>query len=1470
MTRSADFISLDYADGKVHLDVEEGDDYNSEEDLCESSPSTRYGCLVRTPLRQSDLVSHTTARLADGQGGTCNSPDDAKRAPFIPLSTSKALTLPENVWASIFSGLPPQKLAQLRRTCRAFQNYLLNQSIWRASRKQWMPEMPKPVFKLKEWEMLALARGDGCMICGHKTYTIAIYWAFRVRCCTQCFNQNMSKESALFGSDFPIALLTALPFGFIDALGQWVPNGMGQRPGGLTKVYWNADLESIKERYEEAKAMNAEEEWLKGLESEGVENKIDIIRMESFESRRAKGKPIANFTKTPVQGANYAAKAKANWHQLQGNPSVSHLPQAPHFTPSVHPGMMQMSFSPRQHGHSAPIIFPTLQGPLTPGGSWSGGFNSQPALPKQHHQPRIPAVRNERSMIEAAEVRARRQQEIESRCLKLNPPLLPSVLQHIPAFRASIVIAVPLNEQAWGNLLPKLLEQREEAEEKERVKAEEQTKLQKQIEEKKACDTLQRELKEKKEREWEESQAPVKEKLDQYATEIINLWLSRIPANQHPCVNRESALRFAPEVLVQVRKRFYDENPYTPQDPNHYIILDPNSARGVTTLDTPTGKRLMLENMKYVFDTKIKPITDQVRKELFLCSGCESNPKFYGFEGVIQHYAAKHTNLMSLGSVIVHWKSDWPYCPPFVLDPIAVASGLKHISHASHHQQFQINGHPNTTSAFGAYNTTHMMGMHMSAQMEISHQTMITNGYPNEGAYLNGAYTAFPVSQQQYPAHQHDGSMMQAINFNNSIQAIVPPTFAPYQQQSETQRAQFEEIAATAREAWFQLNGIKDLPSSVRVHYVIQKVVKAFQTKFPPLLPQLNMFIEALREHNLMKPMRNVNGLQCFACTINPPHSNSSSTGIHPIGRVFTLISLIQHFEIVHVVRNRSPIKLDWKTQMIRLPEARVIGMLRDTMGMDEEKLKLLKEVFPVAFNLPLPMRITGGFVPSPGPFPKPSQSVTPSSSIAASSPSPLRSVGSKETSPLSEQLSQSPKSLETPSPSPTQKMMKCELSLEAESRKKLAPVVKQDISESTPETQPPKRAHLRAAETFLESFMRVGRCGDVSFPEVAVREAKQGFPELAFQRKKKRKLEDEEINGSEIVPFVRPMTPRSESPSSPRWFKQDSVGIYSKMLDEYHHLQRSPGREEERSKRHRPTSPFKGRYRNPEEHPDYPTPQSPKPRSPRRGRSDVIIPEERGRALHARPYSPHSRSRSPRLRYLPPHPAELYYDHDYRVELYSKDPLHYAREYLPEGYVYRERSRGSVGSLSRHHAIPADLRCYDAIYENARYLDGAAREKSRSPPAELNSRSQPLPRDYKYVYAPSAAHHPAPYYPYPLAVAVPPPYPAYIEESRYARETRSRSPIYGIEPKRASSSTSRHPVREFPARPPPPVSSRSQERYEDEEEYLIGRRYRERDMITVTSGNAEHPDTQHHHADGRYDDAPVSRRRADEDNLRY
>lgn len=211
--QTADFIALDCAtsppghcgycsEDKVYLDVERVDDYNDSD----------ADDIVNTPSRQSGFVSHVNSRRlsgntigVDGQEAPPSSLSDAKPLPV-------ALTLPSDIWEDIFARIPPKKLAHLRGTCRLFRRYLLNESIWRASRKQFMPEMPKPVFKLKEWEMLALVKGSSCMICGNKAYPRAIYWAFRVRCCDQCFSGSVTKVRRIQIGINSLSISANLPF----------------------------------------------------------------------------------------------------------------------------------------------------------------------------------------------------------------------------------------------------------------------------------------------------------------------------------------------------------------------------------------------------------------------------------------------------------------------------------------------------------------------------------------------------------------------------------------------------------------------------------------------------------------------------------------------------------------------------------------------------------------------------------------------------------------------------------------------------------------------------------------------------------------------------------------------------------------------------------------------------------------------------------------------------------------------------------------------------------------------------------------------------------------------------------------------------------------------------------------------------------------------------------------------------------
>ncbi|KAI5808182.1 hypothetical protein DFH27DRAFT_607891 [Peziza echinospora] len=989
MARSADFVPLGSKFGpqghgsaeKVHLSVEVGDDYSSDDDGY-LSPLEEAHCDEAPSLVPATWGGKRPAESQSTDNELLS--DTTKRQKLTALALPKALTLPKSIWVEIFSQLPPNKLAQLRQTCKQFSKILSEQSIWRASRNTWLPDMPKPVFNLKEWQMLSLAKGEGCMICGSEMHIRAVYWAFRTRCCTQCFNQNMTKESSLPAS-FPRELLTALPFGYIDTTGQWVFNAHSQRQTpGLTKVYWNDDIKSIRLRYEEAKSMNADEEWLKGLESEGNENRADVIRMETYESKllaRAKGRPITSISKplshtgcglSPSQHLNRGPLAKPNWNYSQQNVSLAQVHPQPssHCLPLqahvVKPGMMLHPYA------ASPLPTATAFLPQPHAGTnWQAAFAPVPSQTPLVQKPRATISRPERSISEVAEVRRARQLDIEQRCLKLNPPIYPNELHTMPAFKTTMLIAVQLTEKAWQHLLPKLLEQRSKPDAKEKPNDHRQVLSQAHAEAKKPVDGLQRELKEKKEFEWEESQRPVKEKLDHYALSIVDTWLLQNCQGSKAGMNRDLALRFAPAVLVQIRDKFYSEHPYTAGDPGHHVMLDPNSAEGAAALERPTSSRLLLENMKYVFDTKIKPLTDAHRKELFLCSGCDNNPKLYGFEGIIQHYAAKHTASMSLGSVIVHWKTDWPYVPPFLLNPPVTSPSVGRSLGHSQHPTFQLGQSGNNPPSFGSTRGKHLWPTY---QTDASSSTLTGTGN-SSGEFMNtdNGFTAFPLSHKSCTIkmpNQCTTQIIQQINVSSPANgpgrlkrngAQLPLPMSP-PQPPDAQLTQLEHLATMARESWFQLSGIKDLHNSVRIHYVIQKITRSFQAAFHPLMPQLTMFIDALREHNLMKPMRNANGLQCLACAINPSHSNISLSGAGSAGRVFTLIALTQHFETVHVVRNKSKVKMDWKTQMIKLPDNRTIGMLRDTIGMDEEKLRHLKEVFPLAFNLPLPTFKDGAF----------------------------------------------------------------------------------------------------------------------------------------------------------------------------------------------------------------------------------------------------------------------------------------------------------------------------------------------------------------------------------------------------------------------------------------------------------------------------------------------------------------------------
>ncbi|KAL6810772.1 hypothetical protein GGI42DRAFT_314922 [Trichoderma sp. SZMC 28013] len=97
---------------------------------------------------------------------------------------------------------------------------------------------------------------------------------------------------------------------------------------------------------------------------------------------------------------------------------------------------------------------------------------------------------------------------------------------------------------------------------------------------------------------------------------------------------------FAADVLAYVRKQFYKDG-----------------AKAVSLT-----RRLTLDDMKWVFEHKIGPHTNNHQKD-FRCKECPGS-KRYGFLAIIQHYAMKHGSKKS-NSMSMLWRTEWPEDPPF-------------------------------------------------------------------------------------------------------------------------------------------------------------------------------------------------------------------------------------------------------------------------------------------------------------------------------------------------------------------------------------------------------------------------------------------------------------------------------------------------------------------------------------------------------------------------------------------------------------------------------------------------------------------------------------------------------------------------------------------------------------------------------------------------------------------------------------
>lgn len=587
------------------------------------------------------------------------------------------------------------------------------------------------------------------------------------------------------------------------------------------------------------------------------------------------------------------------------------------------------------------------------------------------------------------------------------------------SFQAAIQIIKPLDDNAWEVLKPRLLSQREEAQQRENELVAQTRIVQEKYDERRQQDANIKEVKDVNDREWDDIQAPLRARIGGYADEIIrDGWQGGAK------VTKDNAPRFAAEVLIYVRKRFYAE-----------VAKDEAAARAAghePKPDPPNGpftQKLVLENMKWIFDIKIKPLTEQYSKELFLCNGCENNFKFYGFEGVIQHYAAKHTSTLSVGSIVVHWRAEWPEESPFNPDPSAntdtfppttkpislypngsaasphihgyggyppvsgqAVAPVQVLQHAAGYQQNPVLYYG--TPQYGEYSMPQggpfaappaIQGQHTAFQgppyqntQPSGYQPYQGQGYPVQnfdGPYPNGAPMSFesPHPSQVYPAAvaeqpnqaYHQAAPFQLAGAHNAGQYSAgqynsaPRPVVPVR--TEEYKAQLYDVAQSAREVWNHTAGVKDMPGSVRVYVILYHILKRYRAKYPDD-PPLAMLIDGLSNNKDMRPVRNVNGLACRACKLEKAagskdqYKGSSKGSGGTEKKLFSLPQLLNHFNSTHIEGSViDPPIFDWTQDMVELPENARISAIARAQGMDDLKMKLISEALPDAFRISPP-----------------------------------------------------------------------------------------------------------------------------------------------------------------------------------------------------------------------------------------------------------------------------------------------------------------------------------------------------------------------------------------------------------------------------------------------------------------------------------------------------------------------------------
>ena len=983
-------------------------------------------------------MSQSSKRKLSGEGSSTNataqiSTGSSKKPKLSanPLeeligAVSKARALPVELWQQIFLHLSPNDLARCVRVCRPFKVYLTetkakpvankteakdltkvrvfdSEAIWAHSRKTFYPNMPRPLIRLTELQMLQLIGNLHCQFCdrvpivlqpttafncGPGVHGVRVFWSFGIRSCGQCVEINTLKVSLLCSQynahltdciqDVQLlqtqagALRGGLPHCFLTPELHLVPDYQRSQPDGIpahlrvAKVYYKPDVSKIVQEQSDANSFGAgaAEEWKKGLITKGKDAMADAARWEQWAALMPQGIELSHVLREydvrsflATAGLAYSNSAVLNGPQpttmVNGKPlsqpcgrSVSvdaFLSNSLPISESSTKPRKALSRSPSNNcswNHNLTSCAESLPYPQPVPFSQPMSFAQPPHMqmpdyttlstgvaPYGAHQTHFQAARpaKAKTQQDVEEALRTRRADIERRCRELTPPLEPGALQYMPAFQATMKIAQPMTQEFWENLLkPRILAEREAAEMTEHTRQGQLAYLQAAIPHSIQDDPFTRPVKDTYDKEYDLAQEPLRQRLGVYADDFINNhW-------KGGDLDKFSSPVFAVKVIEFVDRRYREDKLAGILPPPPQVAL---RSRQGTPIPEPF---LSLDNMKWVFDNKIAPRTGIFGREVFLCSGCtDTRPKWLAFEGLIQHYGAKHTTAFSRGNIVVHWQtSEWPSELPFVRDPTYFMKQPKRAGQGHPRRTPQTNNGPFDAPGNG----------------KLLSETAYFSGYHESPPAGNGHYQ----HAAENPGYQYGQTQPQAASYGLPYQALVSQD----QNSDSTYEVQLNVLGHDMREGWDSLEGVvpSALLESIRVQTTIFHSVARFEVMFGKI-PNIDLMTDVLATKPEVQPIKEAHGLACKLCVAAQP--DGSAIYLPYYGRIaqvklYNTSSLVSHFNSVHYSTSNRRIG-DWTINMIELPEPQLVSNLLRAPGMDDKKLAIIAAAFPTAFPSPLP-----------------------------------------------------------------------------------------------------------------------------------------------------------------------------------------------------------------------------------------------------------------------------------------------------------------------------------------------------------------------------------------------------------------------------------------------------------------------------------------------------------------------------------